>query len=275
MTASSIAERLAVCSWSLRPAGPAELIGQLRELGIPRVQLALDPLRQGGRWAAAAERLAEAGVEIVSGMFTCVGEDYGTLESIRRTGGVAPDETWDENWRNIRKTAELARRLRFALVSFHAGFLPDQPGSSDYGKLMDRVDRIAGAFAAAGCTLALETGQENAAALKGFLDRLGRGDVGANFDPANMILYGMGDPVAAVRTLGGRIRQVHVKDATATKVPGTWGTETSAGAGEVNWPSLLAALAETGFAGHFCIEREGGADRPGDIAVARDLLLGR
>jgi hypothetical protein len=30
-----------------------------------------------------------------------VGEDSTTLESIKRTGGVVPDATWDQNWRNI------------------------------------------------------------------------------------------------------------------------------------------------------------------------------
>ena len=39
---ANLASRLAVCSWSLQPASPQELIGHLKTIGIPRVQLALD-----------------------------------------------------------------------------------------------------------------------------------------------------------------------------------------------------------------------------------------
>ena len=38
-------------------------------------------------------------------MFGCVGEDYSTLDTIRVTGGIAPDATWEQNWKNIRATA--------------------------------------------------------------------------------------------------------------------------------------------------------------------------
>jgi sugar phosphate isomerase/epimerase len=193
---------IAVCSWSLRAGGPAELIERLRAAGVMRVQLALDPLRRGGAWAAAPRVLADAGVEVVSGMFACAGEDYSSLESIRRTGGVVPDATWRENWRNIHADAELAGRMGLKLVTFHAGFLPENAGSPECAKLLDRVGRIAAVFAAVGCEIALETGQEDAAALTAFLEKLGRDDVGVNFDPANMILYGKGDPVAAAYTLG-------------------------------------------------------------------------
>ena len=40
-----IESRLAVCSWSLQPETPEALIANLREIGLSRVQLALDPLR--------------------------------------------------------------------------------------------------------------------------------------------------------------------------------------------------------------------------------------
>jgi hypothetical protein len=39
-------DRLAVCSWSLQPNTPEELIAKLKEIGLPRIQLALDPLRE-------------------------------------------------------------------------------------------------------------------------------------------------------------------------------------------------------------------------------------
>jgi sugar phosphate isomerase/epimerase len=87
-----------------------------------------------------------------------------------------------------------------------------------------------------------------------------------------MVLYAQGDPVAAVRTLGPLIQQVHIKDAKRTQVPGTWGEEVVAGAGEVNWPEFFRALKEISFAGDMVIEREAGSQRVADVRTAREIL---
>ena len=55
--------------------------------------------------------LDAAGVTIASGMFGTVGEDYPTPETIRRTGGVVPDGTWEQNWRNIQAVAGIAMQV--------------------------------------------------------------------------------------------------------------------------------------------------------------------
>src|ERR1700759_4831508 len=97
--------KLAVCSWSLRPADPQNLIDQLKTIGINRLQIALDPLRENPAvWGSLPELFAKNGITFVSGMIGTVGEDYSTLESIKRTGGVVPDATWEENWRNLQAT---------------------------------------------------------------------------------------------------------------------------------------------------------------------------
>ena len=266
----TFAQRLAVCSWSLQPANPQDLIKKLAETGIRRVQLALDPLRDAAEaWTEAAAQLRLGGVEIVSGMFGCEGEDYSTLESIRLSGGIAPDATWEKNWVNIRATAALAQELGLKLVTFHAGFLPHDEKDPGFAKMLRRLSEAADAFNAAHVALGLETGQETAQDLLRILQKLNRSNVGVNFDPANMILYDKGDPIAAVRTLGRWIRQVHIKDARRTKVPGTWGQEVAAGTGEVDWRAFFATLKELGFAGDFVIEREAGDQRVVDIQTAK------
>jgi sugar phosphate isomerase/epimerase len=272
-TNGSWKSRLAVCSWSLQPTNPRELIARLQSTGVDRVQLALDPLRENpAEWGQAPALFAEAGIRIISGMFGCIGEDYSTLESIRATGGIAPDATWSQNWKNIQATADLAKGLGLELVTFHAGFLPHDPAAPDYRKLADRVIQVADTFQARGLALGLETGQETATELLSFLQGLNRPNLGVNFDPANMILYGKGDPVAALRKLAPWMRQVHVKDATATRVPGTWGAEVPAGAGEVPWPTFFETLNTIGFKGNWVIEREAGQQRVEDIRTARQLV---
>jgi hypothetical protein len=87
--------RLGVCSWSLQPSSPADLVAKLREIGVDACQLALDPLREGA-WKLGETRdaLRAAGIEIRSGMMGTHGEDYSTLDTIRVTGGVRPNEHW-------------------------------------------------------------------------------------------------------------------------------------------------------------------------------------
>ena len=269
----TLADRLAVCSWSLQPANPQDLIQKLQATGIHRVQLAFDPLREASDvWGGAAARLRESGIAIVSGMFGCLGEDYSTLDSIRLTGGIAPDGTWQQNWERIRATAALARELGLELVTFHAGFLPHDENDPGFAKMLKRLTEAAEAFGAAQVALGLETGQETAPVLANLLTKLNRPGVGVNFDPANMVLYDKGDPVEALRLLGRWVRQVHIKDATRTKVPGTWGQEVAVGAGDVNWPAFFAALDEVHFTGNLVIEREAGEQRVADIRTAKGVV---
>lgn len=267
-----LAERLAVCSWSLQPDDARDLVGKLKATGLGRLQLALDPLREApAKWNGVGKLLASKGIGIVSGMFGCIGEDYSTLESIRLTGGIAPDATWEHNWKNIHATAALAHALGLKLVTFHAGFLPHRSGDKQTAKMLRRLAEVADIFERADIVVGLETGQETAPVLAGFLRKLERANVGVNFDPANMILYGKGDPIEALETLGPWIRQVHVKDAKRTKVRGTWGEEVPAGKGEVDWKTFFAVLNKQEFAGPIVIEREAGTQRVEDIRTARTV----
>lgn len=270
---STLSNRLGVCSWSLHPSSPQELLTKLEATGLRRVQLALDPLRENHAvWGQAPPVLGQAGVTMLSGMFGCVGEDYSTLDSIRVTGGIAPDATWQQNWANAQRTASLAQQLGLKLVTFHAGFLPHDTSDPRFATLLRRLGEIADTFRAAGVVLGLETGQETAPDLVNVLTRLKRENVGVNFDPANMLLYDKGNPIEALRLLGPWLRQVHIKDARRTKTPGTWGEEVPAGTGEVDWPAFFVTLKQLNFAGNLVIEREAGEQRIADIRTAKTLV---
>ena len=245
-----------------------------------RVQLALVPcVEDPQRWGASCALLRGAGIAVVSGMLATVGEDYSTLESIARTGGVRSDRWWNANLDRAIRVAEFAESHRIALVTFHAGFIPHERADPARAVMLDRLRTVIDIFAQRGVDVAFETGQESAPTLSQALADLDRPRAGVNFDPANMILYGMGDPVAAVRTLAARIRQVHIKDAVATAVARTWGREVRAGDGQVQWREFLEAVRDANVAAgrgrediDLVIEREAGAARAGDVAHARDLL---
>lgn len=269
---TSFPGRVAVCSWSLQPADAGELLEKLALTGIRDVQLEIDPLLGNPpAWAGLEKHFAENNINIISGMMRCAGEDYTTLESIKETGGIAPDGTWEENLKNFREGAEIAARLGMKLVTLHAGFLPHETDAG-FPKLKQRLETVAALFAEKGIKLGLETGQETAADLAHLLRVLGNPGIVVNFDPANMILYGKGDPAGALRALAPWLGQIHIKDATHAATPGAWGDEVPVGTGHVDWRRFFETLRELNYAGDFAIEREAGSQRVADICTARDFL---
>jgi len=285
--------RVAVCSWSLKAGSGPDLATKVVSCGIGHVQLALDPLRhrgeihgpdgvQAANWnfEETVSALRGAGITVVSGMMACAGEDYTTLESIERTGGVRPTEHWEANLAAARADAAIAKRLGLKLVTFHAGYLPGSKSDPERRVLIDRINAIVDCFAAVGAEVALETGQETAQTLIGVLEEINRPDLGVNFDPANMILYGKGEPIAAMKALAPWIRQVHIKDARPTRVPGTWGEEVAGGTGAVDWRAFVEIVrglkdgAGRARTIDLVIEREGGDQRVRDITRAREMIEG-
>ena len=264
---------IGVCSWSLQPNCPDSLVDLLGETGVESLQLALSPIvEQPGVWGGAVEKLRKAGIEIISGMMAMKDEDYSTLESIARTGGVRPDETWEANLTHAKEVAQLASEVGIDLVTFHAGFLPEHAADPEREKLIARLNDLAFLFDPYGIDIALETGQETATTLSEVLADINQPNLGVNFDPANMILYGKGDPVEALKKLARQVMQIHIKDALPSECPGEWGTEMPMGQGAVNWPGFFKIAREKVPPVNFIIEREAGANRIGDIRAAYELI---
>lgn len=261
---------LSVCSWSLR----ADLQGvsqALKQLGIGHVNLALKPvfLENGATYLNAIKQQPWHISATTIGFFH---EDYSSLESIRATGGIVPDEHWDENRERVLRSIAITADFGVPYLTLHAGFI-EEDDPMKVRRFRDRLVCLADAAGERGISLLMETGQETAPCLRNLLEKMDHPALGVNFDPANMILYGKGDPVEAVRVLGRWIRHVHIKDACATRVPGTWGTEVPWGQGQVGGEAFLRALKEIGYSGVLAIEREAGDDRLGDIRLAAEALM--
>lgn len=262
---------IGVCSWSLQPNDPVHLARSISKCGLHRTQLALDPLSSGD-WDLESlnHAFSSSKISICSGMITTVGEDYSSLESIKATGGVRPDQHWETNQQRARFAAVMGELLELSLVTFHAGFIPSR-GTSEYRVMTDRIKTIADIFFAHGISLALETGQERAESLLEMLAEPSMSSIGVNFDPANMILYGMDNPANAFELLKEHIVQVHMKDAIATQTLGEWGSEVPAGEGEVDWDHFFQAVHGIPRSIDVIIEREAGNVRVNDIVKARTI----
>ena len=261
---------VAVCSWSLQPKTMSELVATVKSLGLSHIQLMLQNLIQMDhkRMLSEVAMLNAGGLSLTGTMMSFPGEDYTSIEKIRQTGGYLPDETWQLRKQMTDAGATISSELGSKIVATHIGFVPHK-GQQGYDLMLGRIREIAAICARHGQQLLLETGQEPAAELKLFLEDLQVPNVGINFDPANMILYGAGDPIEAIRTLGPYIRHVHVKDATGSNQPGVeWGAEVPFGTGQVGPKRFLDTLHEVGYRGALAIEREAGDQRAADVRTA-------
>src|SRR6185436_13923795 len=97
-----------------------------------------------------------------------------------------------------------------------------------------------------------------------------------NFDPANMILYGSGDPIEALRAVGHLVVSVHAKDGDwpPPNVPGALGKERPLGQGSVGMERFLNTLREIGYSRPLSVEREvdDQQERLRDVAMGVSLL---
>lgn len=260
---------ISVCSWSL--ANDFDTLRSLAEQTGPfLLHLAVsDALKPGGEDYLA--KVKAAGLGISATMIDFTHEDYSTLDTIKVTGGIVPDEYWPDDEKAVLAAIDLTEKLGVKFLSLHFGFI-DPDSAAAEARLAGRTRIIADYAEQKDVTILMETGQETAGQLKRFLETLNHPALAVNFDPANMLLYDRGDPIEAVRTLAGWIKHVHIKDATRTQTAGTWGEEVRWSAGQVDPGNFLSALKEIGYNGALAVEREAGDNRLEDIKSAIEKL---
>lgn len=266
---------IGVCSWSLQVTSIPELKGFLDQLGVSHVQIACgDP--HHASWIegdAMPQKAKEAGFIMTGAMLGFPGEDYTTPQTIQATGGFGPAQLREERLERLQWALQRTKELGLRDLSTHAGYIPPI-GSPDRASFLNILAKAAQLASDADVTLAFETGQETADLLRVTLDELKSPFCKVNFDPANMLLYDMGDPLRAVEILAPDIKSVHAKDANPPKSKGQWGEEVPIGQGEVNFREFISTLKKIGFTGPICIEREVGnqQQRFDDIAAGLKFL---
>lgn len=229
------------------------------ELGIPTIQLHAP--HQSTRTPENAKRfldkLASMGITLTAVFGGFEGESYADIPTVSRTVGLVPPATRAARTREMQEIADFARLLGCDAVGLHIGFVPHDSGDPLYGEVLEVTRGLCDYLKANGQRLHLETGQESADTLLRFIGEVGRDNLFINFDPANMILYGTGDPIEALRKVGRFVRSVHCKDGKWAKSPGKeWGQEVPFGTGDVGAETFLRTLKDFGYDGALTIERE-------------------
>ncbi|UCC21982.1 MAG: sugar phosphate isomerase/epimerase [Planctomycetota bacterium] len=262
---------IGVCTWSL-----GNNFDKVRTLTdqtqLSHIHFAVSPILNTSDGQSLLKRIRQESWTVTATMINFPQEDYSSLESIKVTGGIVPDQYWDQNRKRVFDAIDITAQLNVKYLSLHFGFL-DPADSNSAAKLTDRCKMLADKAAEKNIQLLMETGQETADELRHFLQQLNHPALAVNFDPANMILYDKGSPIEAVQTLAPWIKHIHIKDALRTQTPGTWGLEVPWGTGQVGGTEFLKALKQIEYEGALAIEREAGDDRLGDIKTAVEALI--
>lgn len=240
------------------------------QLGFPG-EMSLDGAAEQWDEALTAEQFTP-----VTAVCSYRGEDYANIPTVQQTVGLVPPGTRAERLARTKAVSDVARKLAIDSVACHIGFVTHDLGSVAYREIRDVARDICDHCGANGQSFTLETGQEPAKVLLQLIEDVKRPNLKINFDPANMILYGTGDPIEALGVLAPHVISVHCKDGDWPPLdqPAALGKERPLGEGSVDVPKFMQKLKETGYRGVLNIEREeqDSAKRDADIRKAIQLL---
>ncbi len=189
------------------------------------------------------------------------------------TIGLVPQEYRAMRVAALKQAADFAAQFQLPSITTHVGFLPVNPRDPVFVETVAAIRDVAEHCRTRGLEFWFETGQETPVTLLRAIEQVGTGNLGINLDPANLILYGMANPVDALDVFGHYVRGVHAKDGLYPTTGNELGREVPLGEGRVNFPALIPKLKDCGFTGALTIEREISGDQQiADIKKAIHLL---
>ena len=204
----------------------------INELRVPTIQLhAPSPAKRNAASAQSLrDQLAEMSVACTAVFGGFEGESYADIPTVVKTVGLVPEATRQSRLEEMFQISDFAKVLACDTVALHLGFIPHDASADGYDEIVGVTRQLCDHCRGNGQFLHLETGQETAEGLLTFIGNVERENLKINFDPANMILYGTGEPIEALRAVGEHVRSVHCKDGTWSDKPGeTWGQEVPLG----------------------------------------------
>jgi sugar phosphate isomerase/epimerase len=248
---------IGVMFWAGRD--PLQTIREQKALGVRIGQLGIPgdmPLEGAAEaWKPALE---QENFTIVTVFCAYIGENYADIPTVEDTVGFIPPATRELRAQRTKDVSDFAAAIGVKSIACHVGFVPENRTDPAYLDVLHLVRRVCDHAARHGQTFALETGQEPADTLLTFLRDVDRKNIGINFDPANLIMYGTGDPIQALDVLAPHLISVHCKDGDwpPKGVAGALGTEKPLGEGAVGMPQFIAKLKQVGYSGTLNVERE-------------------
>jgi sugar phosphate isomerase/epimerase len=239
---------------------PVETLREVKSLGVRCGQIGIPGDMNLGASAREAWKSALAAEQfrLVTVFAAFSGESYADIPTVQSTVGFIPPATRAEREKRTIECSEFAAALGIPSIATHIGFVPEDSSHPDYVAVREMVRRVCDHAATHQQTFALETGQEPAQTLLHFFKDTNRPNLRINFDPANMILYGTGDPIEALGVLAQHVVSVHAKDGNwpPKGVPGALGKEQPLGQGAVGMQRFIDKLKQIGYKNPLNVERE-------------------
>ena len=257
----------------LREEGPS--LDVVEEFGLGACQLVNWDMRLWDeKRAVAVRREAETKGIRISALWAGVpGPDVWDFIQGPEVLGLVPPKYRAERIAALKEAGRFAKALGVPAAITHLGFIPENPTDPAFDDLVVAVREVAEYYKTLDIEFWFETGQETPVAMLRTIEVAGTGNLGLNLDPANLILYGKGNPVDALEVFGKYVRNVHAKDGFYPTDPMLLGEEVPVGEGAVDFPGLVKRLHALGYDGEFIIEREiEGAEQKRDIARTVDYL---
>ncbi len=240
-------------------AGLGVNLDVVRELDVPTIQLHAPHTETRTKESATRflSRLAENNLRLTAVFGGFEGESYDDIPAVERTVGLVPLATRAARLAEMKQISDFTQLLQCDVIALHLGFVPHSNSGSGYMGVVEVTRELCDHARGNGQNLHLETGQETADSLLQCITDVDRDNLFVNFDPANMIRYGTGEPIDALKKIGAYVRSIHCKDANWSEEPGKqWGEETPLGQGQVNMELYLSTLKSIGYRGPLTIERE-------------------
>lgn len=237
--------------------------GPLVELGLDCVQLrCFEPELLTKENAEKAKKIMDdAGIRISSFWAGWSGPIFWNFWEGPSTLGLVPEAYRAQRLIELKKGVDFASWMGVKNVATHVGYIPENPSSTETKSLFAALKYLVNYCASKDISFNFETGQETPVTLMRMITDLNDPEhVGINLDPANLIIYGKGNPVDALGLFEGYIKGVHVKDANYTKDFHRLGIEQVVGEGQVNYPVFMPKLLKQ-YEGDLYIEREISGDQ--------------
>ncbi len=191
------------------------------------------------------------------------------------TLGLVPVTYRQMRIEQLQRWADFAAEAGAPAVITHCGFLPENMTDPEFEGVATAISDVAGYCKNLGVGFWFETGQETPVTLLRFIEEVGLDNLGINLDPANLILYGKGNPIDALHVFGKWVRSIHAKDGIPPTNGFELGHEVKVGTGFVRYPEFIPKLLGCGFTGDLTIEREISGDQQiKDIRETIDYLKG-
>ena len=189
------------------------------------------------------------------------------------TIGLVPAAYRFKRLEELTWASNFAEKIGVDKVVTHVGFIPENPSDPNYPGLVACLRYICRVLKSRGQNFLFETGQETPVTVLRTIEAIGTGNAFINFDTGNVILYGKGSAVDAVRVFGKYVRNTHIKDGFYPTEGTQLGCEVKVGEGLANLPEVMRLLKECGYEGPWTIEREiSGEQQKKDIIETADLI---